>query len=404
MTSPSSLDRTDFDEVGSVEGVRAKVTPCLSFCNSLRVNLLVLTTCQENFGGSSTVQLQSAPREKAARKCKTCGGGGHDKRSCPQACGGSSVPRSGAGSSSSSSPSSSGHSTARPTFSRTGTEDGDTSGGEADSSESGGGEEARQQQQEHLGPLFDPPEDTAAPPPATLSPFADENWKSFGTRKPSTWTLRSSSAKGESLMPPRRAGVQQGARRTPRKNLTPGEYLSLLFTDEVLDRLVVSTSSYVAKHAVPAWTPDKALTTCELKKYFGLLLYMGITQRPDRYMYRTRDVLGDRLVSKVMARDRLEKTTSNLHWTGTLGVPPEDRSAKNIVDSFWTTEGLIEALADHSMKYFKSGRFTPVDEMCVALKGRHRAKVYSPAKPFKWHLEACALSGAKAGYLWNFSM
>ena len=333
-----------------------------------------------------------------------CGNVGHDMRNCPSRPGSSSASRSNAGSSSSSSSSSSGQNTTRPFFTRNTEDFGDISDEESDSSDSDDDEEDRREQQEHLDPFWLPGEDLGAGSSAAEDPFANENWTEFPTRPPNTTNLRNSTTKGGFFLRPRKAGIQKGVRNMPSRGLRPGEYLSLLFTDEMIDRFVTETNSYVAKNVKPAWTPDKNLTRDELKRYFGVTLYMGISGRPDRRMYWNRGFFGDKFVSGVMSRDRFESISTNLHWLDTFDVSPDERLAKNIEDSFWSIAGFMEVLADNCMEYYKCGRFLSIDEMCIAFKGRHRAKVYNPSKPFKWHLKCFCLNDAKTGYLWNFFM
>jgi Transposase IS4 len=69
-----------------------------------------------------------------------------------------------------------------------------------------------------------------------------------------------------------------GSRNIPHKGIRPGVYLSLLFSDDLLQTFVQSTNSYVANQQKPAWTRDRLLTLVELKKYFGIVLYMGIVK------------------------------------------------------------------------------------------------------------------------------
>ena len=70
--------------------------------------------------------------------------------------------------------------------------------------------------------------------------------------------------------------ISQGAKNIPPEVTSPAQYLDLLFTDIILERFCNSTNSYVSAQPKPAWLPENNLTPAELKKYFGLCLYMGI--------------------------------------------------------------------------------------------------------------------------------
>lgn len=205
-------------------------------------------------------------------------------------------------------------------------------------------------------------------------------------------------------MHPRATSSQPGARDIPAWTRNPGDFMNLLFSDDILQRFVEKTNSYVANQKKKAWGAANNLTVVELKKFFGLSLYMGILQLPERKKYWERGIFRCSFVDSVMSRDRYQAIASSLHWEDTSGLSAAERTEKNRQDGFWTVEGFLQLLVANFQRYYQCGQFLSVDEMCIFFKGRHRCKCYNPRKPNKWHFKAFCLNCAQTGYLSNFFM
>ena len=94
-------------------------------------------------------------------------------------------------------------------------------------------------------------------------------------------------------IPNRRYNHKSGVKNIPPSVQTPGDFLSLLITDDMLIIFCEETNKYVALQSHPKWLPESNLTLDELKRWFGISLYMGIVDRPGRYMYWSNTILGD---------------------------------------------------------------------------------------------------------------
>lgn len=206
-----------------------------------------------------------------------------------------------------------------------------------------------------------------------------------------------------SIFPPNLRGYR-GARFIPTTARTPAQFLGLFFDEEMLQRFVDQTNSYVSKQAKPAWIASNPLTIALLRKFFGLVLYMGIVNRPNRRMYLWQDkIFGDRkVVSNIMSRDMFLNISYNLHWKDTSDVTPQDRYLRNKADGFWTVADMLDSLAEKYRYYYEPGHTMSIDEMCIFFKGRHRCRCYNPKKPNKWHLKVFCLNDSQTGYLSNF--
>ena len=208
----------------------------------------------------------------------------------------------------------------------------------------------------------------------------------------------------EAAYGPDAPNIRQGAVNIPQNVRRPGQFLDLLFTGEILDQFVTSTNAYVRAQAKPAWPPNKDVTALELKKYFGLSLYMGIVQLPDRKMHWETGIFGGNFPARVKSRKRFCDISYNLHWLDTSNVSPAERAERNKADGFWTVSTFLLLLLQNFQAYYRCGKYLSVDEMCIFFKGRHRCRCYNPNKPNKWHLKAYCLNCADTGYLSNFFM
>ena len=184
---------------------------------------------------------------------------------------------------------------------------------------------------------------------------------------------------------------------------TESEYLELFYSDDILGRYCEQTNLKVSKQATPAWSPEENLTIPELKRYYGVDMYMDLVQRAGHVRgYWSKGRWGDPHVRRAFSRTRFEAIRNNLTWTDTSDLTMQERAQKNIADGFWTINGLVEALKDKFQYYYKPLRHVAIDEMCVFFKGRHRCRCYNPNKPNKWHFKIYCLADSSNGYLYNW--
>lgn len=177
--------------------------------------------------------------------------------------------------------------------------------------------------------------------------------------------------------------VKQGGINIPPETNTPASFLDLLFTEDILETFVNNTNSFVAAQNPAPWSALEPLTVPELKCFFGICLYMGVCQLPERKMYWEKDIFRCKFVPAVMGCKRFLAISYNLHWLDASGMTAEERAAENKKDGFWTVETFLSALVANFRHYYSCGVFLSVDEMCIFFKGRHRCKCYNPLKPNK---------------------
>jgi hypothetical protein len=180
------------------------------------------------------------------------------------------------------------------------------------------------------------------------------------------------------------------------------DYFKLLFDDDIMSQFVNSTNSYATDCKVKNWINiDEKMVL----KFFAIILYMGISNLPSREMYWSKKgKFNSSYVSEIMSKRQFEKILSNFHWENTCNITDAERVIKNKADPFWSISTFLKKLATNYRFYYQCGQKIDIDEMCIPFKGRHRAVVYNPNKPEKWHLKAFGLNCVETGYLSNFSM
>ena len=260
-----------------------------------------------------------------------------------------------------------------------------------------------EEQEAHLDPRERADRDAENNPDAAQTPQnVEDMWKQVPINPLPTTETRNSTIVGSGVPPTKQ--TYAGSVNIPDDATTPGDFFDLLLDDETCQRFADQTNLYVRNQEKPAWKAADPLTADEVRNWFGLHLYMGIKQVPDRRMYWSRGIYGDPYVQRIMSRDRFMAIQAHLHWTDTSGLTQTERKAKNKEDSFWTVRTFLDILALKFSRYFQCGRYLDIDEMTIPFKGRHSARVYNPNKPNKWGLKAFCLNDALTGYLTNFFM
>ena len=119
-----------------------------------------------------------------------------------------------------------------------------------------------------------------------------------------------------------------GPRNIPAGTTEPAHFMELLFSDAILDRFVLNTNTFVAQETARAWEANTALTREELKRFFGLILYMGVVQHPARPMFWSNDIFGDPYVKSIMSRDRFMAISQHLHWLDASDISDDERKRR----------------------------------------------------------------------------
>lgn len=180
------------------------------------------------------------------------------------------------------------------------------------------------------------------------------------------------------------------------KKAGPEEYYGLLVSEEFFESIAEQTNLFASQNvtvrqAKPgsrshSWKPtDKT----EIKKFLGLILYMGLVKLPKLAYYWSKDkILGQKFPSTVMSRNRFELLLQYLHFSDNLTADRNDRIAK--------IRPIIDALNATFQKYYSPKEDICVDESQVPYRGRIIFRQYNKSKRHKYGMKLfklCTIPG-----------
>ncbi|KAK8376085.1 hypothetical protein O3P69_008660 [Scylla paramamosain] len=184
----------------------------------------------------------------------------------------------------------------------------------------------------------------------------------------------------------------------------PVHMYELFITDDILDTIVSETNIYAQQkiNATPltrrsrlcAWKPT---TRNEIKKFLGIILYMGINGMPEISSYWSKNKLyAGSYISSVMTRERFEILLRCIHFRDNTDVngPP---------DPIFKLRPLVTAIRDRCRTVYKPGSMFVIDESMVPFRGRTKIRHYLPGKTHKYGFKLYKVC-TPSGYTWNFKI
>uniref|UniRef100_S4P9J6 PiggyBac transposable element-derived protein 4 n=2 Tax=Pararge aegeria TaxID=116150 RepID=S4P9J6_9NEOP len=167
------------------------------------------------------------------------------------------------------------------------------------------------------------------------------------------------------------------------------DFLFLFLDNEIIDLMVRMTNSYAIKTQIlKRVTRNSRLSkwndcdAAEMKKFLGLLIWMGLKKLPKISDYWSTDVLYENNVAKrVMSRNRFELLLRCWHFEDAyyIGMTGTDRLIK--------IRRFVEILSKKFGQYKTPGEFLTVDETMVAFRGRIAFMQYIPGKRHKYGIK-----------------
>lgn len=130
-----------------------------------------------------------------------------------------------------------------------------------------------------------------------------------------------------------------------------------------------------------------------MKKFLGILLYMGIVDKPRITNYWSTDpLMATSFVNSVMTRNRFQMILKFWHFANNDEQPEGDRLYK--------LKNMCDALLSRFQEIYIPGKQLSIDESMVLWRGRLLFRQYIPGKRHKYGVKLymlCELSG----YVWN---
>lgn len=169
---------------------------------------------------------------------------------------------------------------------------------------------------------------------------------------------------------------------------TPYACFKYFFTEDFMKIILEQTNLY-ATQKNPAISSAYNLT--DLRKFFGVLLYMSVQNYPSTRSYWS-PKFGYEPIYSVLTNNRFEQIKQSLHFNNNeyhkpIGEPGHDRLFK--------IRPLIDELNNRFSSVAMEQRLS-IDEQKCATKVAHFLKQYLPNKPHKWGFKLyvlCSLQG-----------
>ena len=182
-------------------------------------------------------------------------------------------------------------------------------------------------------------------------------------------------------------------------DIRASEVLSLFLDEKVISLLVTETNRYAEQklhqdemtdHArMNRWKPT---TSEEIKKFIGLMIWMGLVQTPLVTCWSTDPIYNFPFPRSRMSRNRFELLLSNIHFANNETIEESSRLGKVLP--------LLNILTDNYQKVFSPGEDIVVDETMVPWRGRLIFRQYIPTKSHKYGIKLFKLCSTE-GYTWS---
>ena len=169
------------------------------------------------------------------------------------------------------------------------------------------------------------------------------------------------------------------------------DYFLLFLVDDFFELLATETNRYAQQIIQSRQFPPNSrvhkwrdTTADEMKAFVGLLMAMGIDDRPTYSSYWSQDVVfGGMFWGSVMPRDRFLLLLKFMHF-----VNNDDQAIAGNRDKLYKIRPMIDLLNDKFQTLYSPQKDICVDETLVPWKGRLSFRQYIPIKPHKYGIKA----------------
>ena len=185
------------------------------------------------------------------------------------------------------------------------------------------------------------------------------------------------------------------------KNSSPIEFFNLFVTNELLNMILEQTQLYATSLSINNSNGKEVdkITVEDIKKAFGIVLYMGILKLPNRRMYWQNNTRVD-IIANTMGVNRFAKIMQLLHYNDNNLIPAGNSEDYN---KCYKIQPLVDYIREKFFEAVIPETYVAVDEQLVPFKGASSLKRYLPKKPKKWGYKLWAIAGV-SGYVYTFEV
>lgn len=187
------------------------------------------------------------------------------------------------------------------------------------------------------------------------------------------------------------------------KQLQPVDVFNFLIDEEVLTYILKETNRY-AEQKIVVGIANESITKyaritlwndinlADLKQFLGMIVWMGLDQKPELQDYWSQNILYQNKISSIMSRNKFELILSHLHFCDNKNPTPNDKLYK--ISNF------VKIMNNKFQKAFVPGEVVCLDETMIPFRGRLSFRQYIPGKRFKYGIKMYKLC-SHGGYTWN---
>lgn len=188
---------------------------------------------------------------------------------------------------------------------------------------------------------------------------------------------------------------------------TAADFFYLFFSPDFISHMVEQTNLYadqfISSHPSSSFAKPRMWTPTnpgEMKKFWGLLLNMGIIKKTTIRSYWSGDILySTPLYATIMTRTRFETLLKFLHYNNNLNCPPRDDPS---FDRFHKLKPVISHYNKKFAELYSPKKHISIDESLVLFKGRLHFRQYIPSKRSRYGIKLYKLCESESGYTHKF--
>ncbi|KAK2701300.1 hypothetical protein QYM36_020037 [Artemia franciscana] len=180
----------------------------------------------------------------------------------------------------------------------------------------------------------------------------------------------------------------------PTESMSPAEYVSMFFSDEMTDKALLETNRY-------AMTKENKFidfTKQEIYSYLSITLLLGIISLPSYKLYWEKE-LNYNLVSEKMSRDSFTLIRGYLHFDDNSKCKPKTDPGH---DRLFKVRPIVDLLQENLMRTEPEER-NIIDEQIIPFKGRSVMWLHLQNKPHKWGLKVFT-QARSSGSMYNIEI
>ena len=191
---------------------------------------------------------------------------------------------------------------------------------------------------------------------------------------------------------------------TDASGIKPIDIYNLILTEDIVSMIVTETNRYAQqviddsqltrRSRLHAW---KDTNNAEIRKYIGIVIYMGLNPKPEIALYWSKSILyADPFVPNLMTRERFELLYRFLHFTDNT-APHDDQ------DGLYKFTPLGDSIISRFQTVYKPGSEIVIDESMICFRGRLGIRQYVPGKSHKYGVKLYKLCTPDS-YTLNFEV